>query len=173
MMGDGLNWISENPARTFWEACQGTMMYQLFLYMDARQPALAFGRFDQYTWPFLKADLEAGRLTMDEAQEIVDAFFLKSNCFYRANNPKLAQTTASASPITTLPSAASTGTRARTPPTPSPIWCWRRSDGCAPRSTISMRVNKTPGPSMDCAIETTRLVAAAPLPERRRPSFPA
>jgi pyruvate-formate lyase len=80
-MGEGLMWISENPARTFWEACQATIMYHLLLYMEARHPALAFGRFDQYTWPFLKADLEAGRLTLDEAQEIVDAFFLKSNGF--------------------------------------------------------------------------------------------
>ena len=88
-MGDGLMWISEKPARTFWEAVQATIMYQLLLYMDARYPALAFGRFDQYTWPFLKADLEAGRITMEEAQEIVDAFVLKANCFYRAAPPFL------------------------------------------------------------------------------------
>ena len=52
-MGEGIMWISENPARTFWEACQATIMYQLFLAVDANYPAIAFGRFDQYTWPFL------------------------------------------------------------------------------------------------------------------------
>jgi len=31
-------------------------------------------------------DLEAGNLTLDEAQEIVDAFFLKANCFYGAGD---------------------------------------------------------------------------------------
>ena len=92
-MGEGLMWISESPARTFWEACQGTIMYQLFLALDSRYPAVAFGRFDQYTWPFLKADLEAGRITMDEAQEIVDAFFLKANCFYSAAPAFIAVTT--------------------------------------------------------------------------------
>ena len=92
-MGDGLMWISVNPARTFWEACQAIIMYRLFLFVDAGYPALAFGRFDQYTWPFLKGDLEAGRITMDEAQEIIDAFFLKANSFYRASPQFIAQIT--------------------------------------------------------------------------------
>ena len=52
MMGEGLLWISEKPARTFWEACQAVLMYRLFLAMDAPHPAIALGRFDQYTWPF-------------------------------------------------------------------------------------------------------------------------
>jgi pyruvate-formate lyase len=47
---------------------------------EAAIPGVALGRFDQYTWPFLKQDLEAGRLTPDQAQDITDAFFLKSNC---------------------------------------------------------------------------------------------
>jgi formate C-acetyltransferase len=81
-MAGGLMWISENPARDFWEACQATMLYQLYLAIAGGYPAPAFGRFDQYTWPFLKKDLESGALSMDEAQEIVDAFFLKANCFY-------------------------------------------------------------------------------------------
>ena len=165
MMGDGLNWISENPARTFWEACQGTMMYQLFLYIDARQPALAFGRFDQYTWPFLKADLEAGRLTMDEAQEIVDAFFLKSNCFYRANNPKLAQTTGIGVTYhhTTIGGVdRDTGEDAANPVTYMVLETIGRLRLHDP--TISMRVNKnTPDRLWDCAIETTRLVGGLPL----------
>ena len=122
-------WISENPARTFWEAVQATIMYQLLLYMDAGYPALAFGRFDQYTWPFLKADLEAGRITMDEAQEIVDAFFLKANCFYRAAPPSSTRSSASATPTSTPPSAASTPRPARTPPTRSPTWSSSRWAG--------------------------------------------
>ena len=44
-MGDGLMWISENPARNFWEACQAAIMYQLFLALDTGYPAPSFGRF--------------------------------------------------------------------------------------------------------------------------------
>ena len=34
------------------------------------------GRFDQYMMPYLKADLDAGRLTQEEAFELLCAFFL-------------------------------------------------------------------------------------------------
>ena len=81
-MADGLEWISKNPARTYWEACQAALMYQLLVMLECSPPALAFGRFDQYTWPYLKADLDAGCLSMDEAQEITDCFFMKINSFY-------------------------------------------------------------------------------------------
>ena len=44
--------------------------------------AFSIGRFDQFTYRYFKNDIENGTLTMDEAQEIVDAFFLKINSFY-------------------------------------------------------------------------------------------
>ena len=78
MMADGLLNLSENPARSFWEAVQGIMMYQVLLQIECKFPSPALGRFDQYTWPFLKKDLDEGRITTDYAQEIVDAFFLKA-----------------------------------------------------------------------------------------------
>lgn len=37
------------------------------------------GRFDQYMYPYLKADLEKGRLTREEALELVKEFFLSFN----------------------------------------------------------------------------------------------
>lgn len=40
---------------------------------------LPLGRFDQYLWPFLKRDLENQVLTLVEAQELVDLFWLKCN----------------------------------------------------------------------------------------------
>lgn len=39
MMADGLMNISENPARNFWEAVQGIMLYQVFLAIDTRTPS--------------------------------------------------------------------------------------------------------------------------------------
>ncbi len=81
-MAEGLLWLSENPARNFREAVQGIMMYQVMIHIYDRTPSPSIGRFDQYVWPFLKKDLEEGAITMEEAQEIVDAFFLKLNCFY-------------------------------------------------------------------------------------------
>ncbi|SDE57462.1 glycyl radical protein [Sporomusa acidovorans] len=164
-MGESLLWISENPARTFWEACQGTIMYQLFLSLDSRYPACAFGRFDQYTWPFLKADLESGRITLDEAQEIVDAFFLKANCFYNAAPDFIAVTTGIGNTYqhTTIGGVnRDTGEDATNPVTYMVLETIGRLKLHDP--TISLRINtNTPDELWECAIETSKLVGGLPL----------
>jgi pyruvate formate-lyase/glycerol dehydratase family glycyl radical enzyme len=164
-MGEGLQWIAENPARTFREACQAAVLYQLFLALDSRFPACSFGRFDQYTWPFLKADLEAGRLTMDEAQEIVDAFFLKANCFYSAANPAVAIITGVGNTYqhTTVGGVdPETGEDATNPVTYMVLETIGRLGLHDP--TISLRINKnTPDKLWECALETSKLVGGLPL----------
>ena len=164
-MADGLLWISEKPARTFWEAVQATIMYQLLLYMDARYPALAFGRFDQYTWPFLKADLEAGRLTMEQAQEIVEAFLLKANCFYRAAPPFLNEIVGVGNTYqhTTIGGVdPETGKDASNPVTYMILESMGRLMLHDP--TISIRIHKdTPDDLWERAIEMTKLVGGLPL----------
>ena len=80
-MADSLYWISENPARTFWEAAQAALLYDLLMYQDGCA-AFSIGRFDQFTYKQFKAEMDAGTLTMEEAQEITDAFFLKINSFF-------------------------------------------------------------------------------------------
>ena len=37
------------------------------------------GRFDQYMWPYLKADLDSGTLNKESAQELLEEFFLTFN----------------------------------------------------------------------------------------------
>ncbi|MBC3889569.1 hypothetical protein GH810_14745 [Acetobacterium paludosum] len=164
-MADGLLWISKNPARNFWEACQAAIMYQLFLALESKYPACSFGRFDQYTWPFLKADLEAERLTMDEAQEIVDAFFLKSNCFYGAAPEFVAQITGIGNTYqhTTVGGVdPETGEDATNPVTYMALETIGRLKLHDP--TISLRVNKnTPDKLWECALETSKLVGGLPL----------
>ena len=76
-MGDSLNWIMENPCRTYHEALQAIMIYQTGLILDAQLHGLSFGRMDQYVGKYLEADLAAGRLTVEEAQELTDFFMLK------------------------------------------------------------------------------------------------
>ena len=81
-MAEGLDWIATEPARTFWEALQQVMLYHVFLKVDNNPCVTAMGRFDQYTWPYLKKELEEGTITKEYAQELVDAFFLRLNIFY-------------------------------------------------------------------------------------------
>ena len=62
-MADSLNWIMENPCRTFHDAIQCMYLYQMCLCLDAQQHGITFGRVDQYLGKFYDADIEAGRLT--------------------------------------------------------------------------------------------------------------
>lgn len=165
MMADGLKWISENPARTFWEACQAALLYQLFLCIDSTYPAMSFGRFDQYTYPYYQADLEAGRITKEQAQEIVDSFFLKSNCFYNAAPPMLRMVTGTGNTYqhTTIGGVdKKTGKDATNDVTYMVLESLARLNMHDP--TISLRVNKdTPDHLWNCAIEATKRVGGLPL----------
>ncbi len=76
-MADGLDWIMENPARTYREALQATIFYQLILSTDAQQHGESIGRIDWYTGKILQKQLDEGSITMEEAQEITDAFILR------------------------------------------------------------------------------------------------
>ncbi len=164
-MAESLLWLSENPARNFWEAVQGTMLYQVLITIDTRIPSPALGRFDQYTWPFLKKDLEDGTLTMNQAQEIVDAFFLKANCYYNAGPAKLVNTTGIGNTYqhTTIGGVdPETGEDATNPVTYMVLETMGRLKLHDP--TISLRINKnTPDSLWACALETTKLVGGLPL----------
>lgn len=77
MMVDTLNWTVEKPARNFVDAVQCLFMYQTALCLDANMHGMSFGRVDQYLGDFYEADIEAGRITPEYAQEILDLFYLK------------------------------------------------------------------------------------------------
>lgn len=76
-MGEALDWCVEKPCRTFLEAVQTVYLYQIFMTLDACMHGLSFGRIDQYLGKYYEADLAAGRITPEYAQEIMDLFYLK------------------------------------------------------------------------------------------------
>jgi formate C-acetyltransferase len=76
-MADSLDWIMDNPARTFHEALQACFLYHLILSVEGSYLGLTVGRLDQHVGDYLHADLGAGRITLDQAQELVDCVFLK------------------------------------------------------------------------------------------------
>jgi len=67
-------WVPANPARTFKEAIQ-TVWFIFLLFSPS--PTTTIGRFDQYMYPFYKADIEAGRITDEEVLEYLQCFRLK------------------------------------------------------------------------------------------------
>ena len=174
-MAAGLDWLSENPARNFWEAVQGTMMYQVLIQIESTFPSPALGRFDQYTWPYLQKDLADGTLTLDQAQEIVDAFFLKANCFYGAGPAKLVNTTGIGNTYqhTTLGGVdPRTGEDATNPVTFMVLETVGRLKLHDP--TISLRFNKnSPDTLWELALETSKLVGGLPLYQNDEVIIPA
>ena len=164
-MAESLFWISENPARTFWEACQATLLYQLYLMLDNGFPGPSFGRFDQYTWPFLKKDIEDSRLTMDKAQELVDAFFLKANTYYEGGLGKMTETAGIGNTYqhTTISGVIpATGEDATNPVSFMVLETIGRLRLHDP--TISLRVHSgTPDEIWNLALETSKLVGGLPL----------
>jgi formate C-acetyltransferase len=164
-MAESLDWISEKPSRNFREAVQLTMMYQVMIQIESPIPSPALGRFDQYTWPFLKKDLEEGTITMDEAQEICDAFFLKANCYYAAGPAKLVNTSGIGNTYqhTTLGGVdPETGEDATNPVTYMVLETVGRLKLHDP--TISLRFNKNSSNRLwDCALATSKLVGGLPL----------
>ena len=71
--------LATHPARTFWEALQLVWFVHLGTELDDGGVGHSFGRFDQYLYPYYKADLEAGRLTVEQARELLALFWVKLN----------------------------------------------------------------------------------------------
>ncbi len=72
------NKVPYQPAETFQEAVQSVWFIQLLLQIESNGHSLSYGRFDQYVWPFLKADLEEGRIGEDQAVELLTNLWIKT-----------------------------------------------------------------------------------------------
>ncbi|MBW1995562.1 MAG: pyruvate formate lyase family protein, partial [Deltaproteobacteria bacterium] len=72
-----LNHLIDHPPNSFYQALQAVLIAHI-AFMSTMN-LLPLGRLDQYLWPFLQSDLQKGILTLDQAQELVDLFWVKCN----------------------------------------------------------------------------------------------
>ncbi len=72
------------PPQTFHEALQALWMTHMLVMAAESYPGagLSPGRVDQYLFPYFQADLAAGRLTREQALELVECYFIKHNYSY-------------------------------------------------------------------------------------------
>lgn len=70
-------WVPEHPALNFYEACQSMLSYEYAIFMEQNASSYNLGRIDQYFYPYYKADKEAGILTDEDAQELLDCLWIK------------------------------------------------------------------------------------------------
>jgi formate C-acetyltransferase len=69
--------VPEHPARTFHEALQFVLFYEFAIFMEQNASSYNLGRVDQYLYPYYKADKEAGRISDEDAQELLDCMWIK------------------------------------------------------------------------------------------------
>lgn len=69
--------VPGDPPETFHEALQAVWFIHLIFHIEAPTTACSFGRFDQLLYPYMEMDMAAGTFNEDEAQEILECFFLK------------------------------------------------------------------------------------------------
>ena len=71
--------VPAKGARNFYEACQSFWFVQQLIQMESSGHSISPGRFDQYMYPYYKSDMEAGNLTREFAQELMDCIWVKLN----------------------------------------------------------------------------------------------
>ena len=71
--------VPAKGAQNFYEACQSFWFVQQLLQMESSGHSISPGRFDQYMYPYYKKDMEAGIITREFAQELMDCIWVKLN----------------------------------------------------------------------------------------------
>lgn len=69
--------VPAHPPQTFHEALQAIWTIQSLFLLEENQCSTSLGRLDQYVFPCYSADMAAGRLTQEQAFELVGSFIIK------------------------------------------------------------------------------------------------
>jgi pyruvate formate-lyase/glycerol dehydratase family glycyl radical enzyme len=70
--------VPRYPAETLHEALQSLWLTHLAVNLESLNSAVSFGRLDQYLYPYYKRDIDDGRLTREEALELLLLFSAKA-----------------------------------------------------------------------------------------------
>ena len=76
-LADIMTNVPANPPRTFHEGLQSVWTMESLFNVAENQTGISLGRVDQYLYPMYKADREAGRITKEEAFELLCRFIIK------------------------------------------------------------------------------------------------
>ncbi len=72
-------WVPENPARGFYEAVQSFRLLHLGMNLETGGAGEVPGRLDQFLFPFYERDIREGKLTVQEAAELLACLLNKIN----------------------------------------------------------------------------------------------
>jgi pyruvate-formate lyase len=70
--------VPAEPPRDFWEAVQSVRFMHLAAWKESPERAeVGIGRIDQFWYPYYRADIESGKITRQQAAELIGAMWLK------------------------------------------------------------------------------------------------
>lgn len=78
--------VPAKGAEGFYEACQSFWFVQQLIQLESSGHSISPGRFDQYMYPYYKKDMEAGKITREFAQELIDCIWVKLNDLNKARD---------------------------------------------------------------------------------------
>jgi len=78
-IAEACDWVPANPARSFYEALQSVWLTYVALMIEGWGNGIGFGRPDQYLYPLYKKDIEEGKITKEEARELIELVYVKLN----------------------------------------------------------------------------------------------
>ena len=82
--------LAERPAETFAEALQSLWFLFTLLHLESNASSFSPGRADQYLLPYFRRDMDAGRLDLPGALELVECLWLKFNQIVYLRNSRSA-----------------------------------------------------------------------------------
>ncbi|MFC1986892.1 pyruvate formate lyase family protein, partial [Chloroflexota bacterium] len=80
-------WVPANPARSFYEAVQGFWFAFLAMNLERSLITDTAGRMDQYLYPLYERDIIEGRITRQEAAELLGCLWVKFNEMEAVRSP--------------------------------------------------------------------------------------
>ncbi len=70
--------VPYHPAETFREAVQSVWFIHVILQIESNGHSLSYGRFDQYMYRYYKKDIAEGKISEDEALELLTCLWIKT-----------------------------------------------------------------------------------------------
>lgn len=76
-MAENVEWVSENPPRTFWEALQLYHLATNVCHIESNGHSVSYGRWDMMLYPFYERDMKNGVISKDFAGELSENWCIK------------------------------------------------------------------------------------------------
>lgn len=79
LMAANCRQIAGGPAKSFWQALQLFNFATTMTQIESNGHSISYGRMDQWLFPYYEADMTAGVITKDFAQELLEVTYVKMN----------------------------------------------------------------------------------------------